>query len=528
MRGPLVSLKTRLGLGAAALGLVALLAAGITISGHDMVARRITASLDSEQRIAQYAELSTQVSSLIIVATEAVQTGLAPATRAARLAPIERQITATFSRLRDNLETAVSEAQSLGLDEQSRRATQSLGLARMEAQLQSTMTGLTAETTDRDRLKGYIDSFARGFDPLLNGVINEERRRRFEIIAGIAELRGRLIALALSVSAATLLLLALAYLGLLRPLFRRLDLLRGAAQRVGREDFAIALPEGRGDEIDVLFAETNRMAGALAERQAHVDAEWTQLNQTIAERTEALRNAVTELAEIDENRRRFFADISHELRTPLTVILMETEIGAKGANDPAESFNTIRARALRLNRRIDDLLRIARSESGALELEAEPIDLGQILDDAVADMRPQIDSAGMVLTVLKESETDAVGDANWLRQIVCGLIQNACRHARSSGKLQLEAGSRGKQARLSVIDAGPGIAPEDREEIFDRFRQGRSAARSEGFGIGLAFARWVVEQQGGTIALDSPAPDGDGNGTRVTITLPRPDPGTMP
>ncbi len=517
-------LKIKLGLGAALLGFVALLATGMTVLGTDRLVARIDATIAAERRIDRYAVLSTQISSFIVVAAEAIQSGLPTNSRADRLEGLSQNIRSSFARIRSDLETAVAEARALGLDEQSRRATQSIGIARMEATFETTYKGLLIDTDDREKLIGYIDTFSIGFDPLLNSVITDEVRARDKIIAGVAELRQTLTATALAISLATLLLLATFYLGLIRPQFRRLDLLHRAAQKIGQQDFTVLLPENQTDEIGRIYSQTNRMIRALADRETQVDREWAQLNDTIAERTEALRKANDALAKTDEDRRRFFADISHELRTPLTVILMESQLGLKGGQPTENSFRTIQNRALRLNRRIDDLLRIARSETGQLALEAQSFGLSGIMHDAVLDTSAELDNADVTVLSPPVPPLTVTGDKNWIRQVLTGLIQNAIRHARDGGKLSIHCEERNGSACVSVTDNGPGIDPVDQARIFERFRQGDSVAKSEGFGIGLALAKWVIEQQNGTITVTSPLPTserlGDAPGTKVTLCIP--------
>lgn len=519
------SLKLKLGLGAALLGLVALLATGVSVYSSNRLSARIDATIAAERRIDRYAILSTQISSFIVVAAEAIQTGLPSDQRSDRLENLSESIHTTFSRIRSDLEVAVEEARELGLDEQSRRATQSIGIARMEATFEATRRGLMSDIDDRERLIGYIDTFSVGFDPLLNSVITDEVRARDKIIAGVADLRRSLAYTAVAISLLTVGLLAAFYVGLIRPQFRRLDLLHDAADQIERENFSVTLPENETDEIGRIFSRTNRMAHALAQRKDQVDQDWERLNETIAERTEELRMANDALAQTDENRRRFFADISHELRTPLTVILMEAQLGLKGTPDTDASFETIRKRALRLNRRIDDLLRIARSESGQLALESQPFDLAEIMRDAVDDTKAETDNAGITVTCADTSPLMVSGDRNWVRQVLTGLIQNACRHARSGAKLMIDSDRTEAMGCVSVTDNGPGIPEDEQQEIFDRFRQGQGQGTSEGFGIGLALAKWVVEEQNGSISIASPVPRddaiGEAPGTKVTLCIPK-------
>lgn len=499
---------------------VALAAAFLMVVGMARIGDRIDASIAAEQRIDQYATLSTQVSRFLVIALEAAQSGLAQPERASRIEGLSTEIAATFAQLRSGNADAVDAARRLGLNAQSREATQSLLIARMEAHFASVRDALLSETTEPAQLTTFISAFSSGFDPQLNGAVTEEIRTRDAIIGDIARLRGQLVRLAVTLGVLGVVLAAALYFGLVRPQFRRLDQLAGAARRIGQGDFAIALPGTGRDEIGGLFQETNRAALALADRKAQVDAEWGQLRDTIADRTEALRRANARLSQIDENRRRFFADVSHELRTPLTVILMEAQLAQKSDGDNSGPLETIERRALRMSRRIDDLLRLARSESGELELAAAPFDLTEVARDAVQDARDHVNSAGMRLDLIAERPVAVRGDANWMRQVVTGLIDNAVRHARVGKLVQVQVTQAGDAAFLHVTDNGPGIAADPPEAVFERFRKGGAA---EGFGIGLALAKWVVDEQGGRITLTSPVaePDrlGDAPGTRVTLSL---------
>ena len=519
-----LSLKARLGFGAAILGAGTLLTALILYLGMQTVAARLETALQAETRMARYAALSTQAATFLVVATEAVQTGQPTDERMARITPIVSQIHTTFQGLSDDVEKSVLAAQHLGLDAQSRYGTQSLGLARMKAMLESTMTGLQEDTDDRARLRAFIDSFATGFDPLLSQAVNTERLFRNATLAGVADVRHRLSATAVGIAGLTLLAVGWFYLGLIRPQFRRLDRLRKAAAQIGQADFAIALPEERKDEIGALYEQTNRMAEALSERQDAVNAEWDRLNETIAERTRALQSANEQLSEIDENRRRFFADVSHELRTPLTVILMEAQIGQQQGADAAEAFATIQSRAARLNRRIDDLLRVARSDTGQLALDTQEVNLSDLMRAVLEEVQAELETADMELSVGTLPDATLCSDPNWARQVLVGLIRNAVRHAREGGKVSLGAAVRDTFVDVFVTDNGTGLDASAQDRLFSRFEQG-DVGRSQGFGIGLALSKWVIEEQGGDIRLISPVPReaalGASDGTQVVVSLPR-------
>ena len=518
-----LSLRTRLGIGAAVLGAGSLLTAAILYIGMQLVADRLETALASETRMARYATLSTQAATFLVVATEAVQTGQPTDIRMDRVSPIVDRLRSTFLLLREDVKDAVRAAEALGLDEQARYGTQSLGLARMAALLDSALRGLGGDGDDPSALRAHIDSFASNFDPLLCQAVYTEVLFRNAILDGIKTLRQTLSLTALGIAALSVLLTAGFYFRLIRPQFARLDRLRAAAHRVGQEDFGVALPETRQDEIGQLYSETNRMAAALSDRKEAVRSEWSRLNATIDARTKELRAANVKLSEIDENRRRLFADISHELRTPLTVILMEAQIGKTSGSDARAAFSTIESRAARLNRRIDDLLRVARSDNGQLALDPGPVGIAELIAAVTEEVQAEIDNAGMALTTGPLPDGTLWCDPNWARQVLVGLVRNTIRHAREGGHVHFAADLSTDTADIAVLDNGPGIAGADQARVFDRFSQA-GGDKGHGFGIGLALARWVSETQGGDISLTSPVPQGqalgDAPGTKIVVRLP--------
>jgi len=238
------------------------------------------------------------------------------------------------------------------------------------------------------------------------------------------------------------------------------------------------------------------------------------LESTVAARTAELSRANLRLSQADSQRRRFFADVGHELRTPLTVILGEAELGLRQADEPLRSsLGTIQSRALRLFRRIEDLLRIARSESGQLELEREPVDFGAAVRAALADVTPLLGRAGVEARVEPPGMT-VTGDADWLRQVFAGLLENAAKYAGRGASVAIGGRVADGMAVVEVVDTGPGLLPERLEAVFNRF--GRGDVPAPGFGVGLALARWVVEAHGGSLVAESRT----GGGLRLVVRLP--------
>ena len=505
------------------LALLAFCASALMIWSMAETSRRLEVSLAAQQRIAEYASLASSLSTFGVLAYENTASATDPETRKVQLEGQVATIHAAFDRISLSLETAVGAARGDGLNEQSQTATRSLGLARMRAQFENLLTrmGDARIAAEPDMMRVTLDAFSTQFAPLLNDAIEEERRIYRDAISGIEKLRRNLTSLGILFAVIAPLLLIWFYFRQLGPLLGRLSLLGSTTQAIGRETFEVALPTSTHDEIGLLFARTNQMAARLRRRKVAVAADRADLSRLIDEKTAELRRVNQQLSEADENRRRFFADVSHELRTPLTVILAETELAESGTpEDTADALTVIRKRAAALNRRIDDLLRIARSDNGELSLQTGPVDLSEIVAQALEDTERLRQRAG-IETKFTNAPAQVQADANWLRQVVASLIENAVKHGGSGKALDIRVDTDAGRGRIRIADKGPGIGAGTDTQLFKRFEQGEGAARSSGFGIGLALAKWVVEQQGGGISIESPAekqPDAAAApGTLVTL-----------
>lgn len=218
-------------------------------------------------------------------------------------------------------------------------------------------------------------------------------------------------------------------------------------------------------------------------------------------------------------QRQFAADASHELRTPLAVIGSAIEYlrrhPERRVGEVADALEDIGAETGRLGRLVDDLLLLARSDSGAVSLERLPVDLAPIAEEAVATMAKLAAERGVTVEVRVEPSL-VEGDAARLRQLVGNLLDNAIRHAPPRGHVWLRVGGDGSGVELVVEDDGPGIRLEHLPRVFDRFWRAPGAP-GEGSGLGLAIAAWIVERHGGRIAAAN-RPEG---GARFSVWLPR-------
>jgi signal transduction histidine kinase len=219
-------------------------------------------------------------------------------------------------------------------------------------------------------------------------------------------------------------------------------------------------------------------------------------------------------------QREFAADASHELRTPLTVIRSSVEHlrrhGERPVSEVGDALVDIDAEVEHLTTLVDDLLLLARSDSGAVTLDRVPLHLDDVAADAAAALVQPAAAAGVRLEVDPEPSA-TVGDPVRLRQLVTILVDNAIRHSPRGGAVRVvvRPAPAGGGATLAVEDAGPGVAPEDRQRVFDRFWRAPGAPAG-GTGLGLAIAKWIAEHHDGSISVDQSA----AGGARFEVRLP--------
>jgi signal transduction histidine kinase len=258
----------------------------------------------------------------------------------------------------------------------------------------------------------------------------------------------------------------------------------GAADEIGRaRDFGRRLPNRRSrDEVALLSRSFNRM--------------------------------LEQLQDSFESQRRFVADASHELRTPLTTIQGNAGLLSRG---PALSEDVRRAAAddiaaetARMTRLVDRMLTLAKADSG-LALTLASTDLTAVIAEVCRQARTVHVDRDLEITM---ADATIAGDEDAIRQLTWILLDNAFRHARSHVEVTLSTD--GQWARLTVSDDGPGIAPDERERVFERFYRADRARSEPGAGLGLSIARWIVEQHRGRIL----AGESSNGGAAMYIDLP--------
>jgi len=239
---------------------------------------------------------------------------------------------------------------------------------------------------------------------------------------------------------------------------------------------------------------------------------------------------ITERARLEQAKSDFVATASHELRSPLTSIkgfieLLETT-GNENLTERQREFIQIALQSTdRLVELVNDLLDVARIEAGQFEIHPRSVDLRATIEEVAALMAPRVQAKRQRLDVqIYDPRPPALADPARVRQIVTNLVTNAHLYTPEEGSLTLRLEGDAQATTITVVDTGPGIAPDEMRRLFDRFFRGSGDGRkSPGTGLGLAIVKSLVDLHGGSIDVQSTL----GRGTTFTVRLPSAASGTM-
>jgi two-component system, OmpR family, phosphate regulon sensor histidine kinase PhoR len=234
---------------------------------------------------------------------------------------------------------------------------------------------------------------------------------------------------------------------------------------------------------------------------------------------------LTRMRQLENTRKEFVANVSHELRTPLSLIKGSIETLLDGAkNDPEHAtrfLQMIDKHAQRLSALIEDLLTLSRLESGQAVLNFQPAHLRDVVARVIDDLEVRADEKKIAVENLVPLELMVRADAGRLEQVLFNLLENAVKYGRTQGCVRIEAAKTGNgTVEVAVCDDGPGIPPEARERVFERFyRVDRARSRDTGgTGLGLAIVKHIVQAHGGQVGVQSEP----GQGARFFFTVPQP------
>ena len=277
--------------------------------------------------------------------------------------------------------------------------------------------------------------------------------------------------------------------------------------------------------MSFVFAESDRTYGQedvrLAEDLAHRCADAIENARLYLSEQRARQSADVASRAKDE----FLAIVSHELRTPLNAIMGWAKMMSTPGFDEARrgrAVETIERNSVAMAQLIEDLLDMSRIISGNMRLEVQPVDLGAVIDLAIASIGPTADTKDIVIAAKLDRSTPPIsGDPTRLQQVVWNLLSNAVKFTPRAGRVEIVLSRAGSSAELAVTDSGVGIASAFLPHVFDAFRQEDSGStRSRGgLGLGLSITRQLVELHGGVIDASS---EGVGRGATFTVRFPIP------
>jgi two-component system, OmpR family, sensor kinase len=255
--------------------------------------------------------------------------------------------------------------------------------------------------------------------------------------------------------------------------------------------------------------------------KAEANDEVTDLAHTLEDMLSELSAARGETEASLTRQREFVADASHELRTPLTSILanlelLTTELEGEQREMAASALRSSR----RMRRLVADLLLLARADAGR-EAPTRPVDLAAIAGEAASEAAAVAHAHPLALDAPTRVTVDGVADD--LHRLVANLVENAFLHTAEGTPVTVSVRRENDSALVEVADRGPGVPPELRERVFDRFTRGGAQTPASGSGLGLAIVRAVAQAHGGRVDVS----DAEGGGARFTVTLPATDLGAQ-
>lgn len=309
---------------------------------------------------------------------------------------------------------------------------------------------------------------------------------------------------------------------LVRTLLRPIRLLTDGTEAMSRGDLDHRIQYEGSDELGALAKRFNEMAARHQQQRALLLQTTESLEAQVEARTRELGAANQRLVDLDRMRAQFLADISHELRTPLTALRGEAEVTlrhAPGEEAYRATLQKIVSQTSEMNRLVEDLLFLARTEADTIRFEWRRL----VLQDVIADATCEAETLARARDI--QIEVDYPPDPIWvqadpqrLKQALMILLDNAIKYSSPGGSVILRADLEGMNALVSVRDEGVGIPAEDLPKVFERYYRGRMSGTSGqgGTGLGLAIAKWLVEKHGGDITVTSE----ENRFTEVRILMP--------
>lgn len=357
-------------------------------------------------------------------------------------------------------------------------------------------------------VRSFFTNVVEGNDKKLSQVVRDivkDEQKEVE------EVKGEIVSLTKAITYTTGILALLTTIGVIglalflsRSIIGPVQSLAAGAEMVGAGQLSYRIELPRMDEFGLVANRFNKMASQLENQQNLLRSANERLEQAVAQRTSELEESNNRLRQIDETRRKFFSNVSHELRTPVTVLLGEAEVALRSSkatlNDLKEAMGRIVANGGFLRRRLNDLLNLARSDDGEIKLELKEAVLNEIVEEAVDTARAYAEANDVRINFTAPNQ-DLISklDESWFRQGILVLIDNAVKFSKPNDTITVSIEENDGNARIQVIDEGPGIEEEALEHLFERYYQAKEGQKREGTGLGLAIAHWIITGHDGKI-----------------------------
>lgn len=277
------------------------------------------------------------------------------------------------------------------------------------------------------------------------------------------------------------------------------------------------------EELESRIAERTR---ELASANVALSAEIEERVRIEQERVSLLKREQAARLEAEAANRlkdEFLATLSHELRTPLNAIMGWAHVLGQSSGDRStvqRAADVIRQNAAAQAQLIEDILDVSRIVGGRLVLDARPVPMRAVIEDAIDALAPASAAKNIQIHRLLADDVQVHGDRDRLQQVVWNLVSNALKFTPKGGRVEVELTDVDGDAAIRVTDSGIGISSDFLPFVFDRFRQADSSMsrRHSGLGLGMAIVRHLVELHGGTVSAES---EGEGKGATFRLLLPK-------
>ena len=308
---------------------------------------------------------------------------------------------------------------------------------------------------------------------------------------------------------------------LLSVLYQPLNSIRLGAEAIAQEKYHYRIPRGFDAEFDSIAASFNSMAEELLKQRDQTSAANRDLEYQVAQRTAELTEANALLQHNDKTRRELFADISHELRTPLSIIRGEVQVTLRQKTitetDYKSTLDTVLDQTLSLSRLVDDLLMIARAESGNMRIIPKAVVVSEFIYSTTRKLDSLLEKNGVALEIdIDENLPLMAIDPERMAQAIMIILDNALQHAAQGSQIFITCNHDHGHLKIIIRDEGEGIDPEALPFIFDRYFRGSDTRTGRGAGLGLAIAKAIMAAHRGNIEVSS----SPGHGSTFTLTLP--------